>query len=172
MENKDTGILLSKKDISLHRKWFKEFVKLRGINVQYEEPNPNFDKYDLHGETDIKKYLPPITVGCIYDSHPDQKSMKKMGWVAELADSSVMIHVPYDTPGIQAGAIFTIPSGLDDAPPRKFKVLRLQNSAIYPSSISCELGPLLDDRDEKATVRDFRNSNFNLLADDDEDEED
>lgn len=83
-----------------------------------------------------------------------------------------MIHVAYDVPGIQAGGIFTIPSGLDNAAPRKFKVLRLQNSAIYPSSISCELGPLLDDRDELAPVRDFRASNFNLLADDEEDEDD
>lgn len=83
-----------------------------------------------------------------------------------------MIHIPYDVPGIQAGGIFTIPSGLDDAEPRKFKVLRLQNSAIYPSSITCELGPLLEDMDEKSTVRDFRSSNFNLLADDEEDEDD
>ncbi len=83
-----------------------------------------------------------------------------------------MITVPYDIPGLQAGAIFTIPSGLDDAPPRKFKVLKLQNSAIYPSTITCELGPLLDDRDELAPVRDFRNSNFNLLADAEDDEDD
>lgn len=172
MENQDTGILLSKKDITLHRKWFKEFVKLKGINVIYEAPNPDYDKYDLHGETDIKKYLPPLKIGCIFDDHPNQKSMRKMGWIAELSDSSVIIHVPYDVPGIQAGAIFTIPSGLDDAPPRKFKVLRLQNECIYPSSITCELGPLLDDRDELAPVRDFRSSNFNLLADDEDDEDD
>ena len=170
MEDKDTGLLLSKKNITLHRQWFKQFVKLKGINVKYQAPNECYgpNKYNDYGETDIKKYHDPIIVGCIYDEHPTQKTMKKMGWNAELSDTSVIIHVPYDVPGLQAGALFTIPPGLDNAEPRLFKVLRMQNSAIYPSSITCELGPVLDDTYEPSTVRDFSSTNFNLLDDESE----
>ena len=107
-ENKpDYGLLLNK-DIKLHRKWFKQMVKLLGINCLYRAPLKNRARelFDRHGDlqTDYEK---PILVGCILDRHPDQKSLKKMGWVAELQEGSLIIHVPYDLPGLQYGALFT-----------------------------------------------------------------
>jgi hypothetical protein len=62
-----------------------------------------------------------------------------MGWVAELQEGSSIIHVPYDLPGLQVGALFEVPSGLDQAKPRTFRVISLQNIMIYPASIACEI---------------------------------
>ena len=81
MENLDTGLLLSKKDIELHRKWFVEMTRLLGINVLYRAPRES-KNYDLHGELDSKYYEPQV-VGVIFQEHVDQKTMKKLGWNAE-----------------------------------------------------------------------------------------
>ena len=73
---KDYGILLTP-EIKLHRQYFKECVKLLGINCVYRAPLPgkNFDKY---GDLDAK-YYPGKIVGVIFQEHPDQKTLKKMG---------------------------------------------------------------------------------------------
>ena len=133
----DYGFLLNKKNILLHRTWFKEMTRLHGINVVYKEPLKNKD-YDSRGDL-TSGYKPGITIGCIFQEHPDQKSLKKMGWVAELQEGSSVIHVPYDLPGLQVGALFDVPSGIDSAKPRTFRVISLQNIMIYPASIACEI---------------------------------
>lgn len=70
MENSDTGLLLNKQNIELHRFYFKQCVKLLGINVQYRAPRENTKQYDLYGELDAHFYE-PITVSCIFDEHPN-----------------------------------------------------------------------------------------------------
>lgn len=165
MRNRDTGILLNDTNIKLHRMYFKQMVKLLGINVQYLAPKDGTKEYTQYGELE-SQYYPPKTIGCIFDEHPTQKTMKKLGWNAELADSSVLIHVEYDLQKLQKGAIFIVPAGLDNAEPRKFIVLRMSNIAVYPASITCELGPLLPNKLPPDKITDFTDSNFNLLNDD------
>lgn len=162
MINSDTGILLNEHNIKLHRWNFNQMVKLIGIMVQYEAPKDVSIDYNLHGEF-TGHYDPPETIGCIYDEHPTQKTMKLLGWNAELADTSVLIHVPYDLKNLQAGAVFTIPAGLDRAEPRRYRVLRISNIAVYPASVTCELGPLLDNEIVNPIVEDFTSTSFNLL---------
>ena len=161
------GVLLTK-DIKLHRFYFKEMVKLLGINCQYYAPLKN-KHYDQLG--DLKTdYAPPQSIGCIFQEHPDQKSLKKMGWVAELQEGSSIIHVPYDLPMLQTGALFEIPSGLDNAAPRLFRVISLQNSMIYPASIACEIAVEYKSSDESTLVHDFSKNNFTVLVDYEEDD--
>jgi hypothetical protein len=69
--------LLINKDIKLHRQYFNQMVKLLGINCIYREPLSGKD-YDSHGDLDAK-YKKGIPVGCIFQDHPDQKTLKKMG---------------------------------------------------------------------------------------------
>jgi hypothetical protein len=155
--------LLINKDIKLHRFYFKEMVKLLGINCKFYAPlnNKHLNKLgDL--QTD---YAPPSTVGCIFQDHPDQKTLRKMGWAAELQEGSSIIHVPYDLKGLQAGSLFEIPSGLDNAPPRLFRVISMQNIMVYPASIACEIALEYKSSDEASTTRDFSRTNFNLLVD-------
>jgi hypothetical protein len=160
--------LLINKDIKLHRQYFNQMVKLLGINCIYKEPLSGKD-YDDHGDLQ-SKYKKGISVGCIFQDHPDQKTLKKMGWVSELQEGNSIIHVPYDLPGIQKGALFEIPSGIDNAPARVFRVITLQNIMVYPASIACEIAPEYFDRDEPVQFTDFSKENFTLLIDNEEDD--
>lgn len=161
------GILLNK-DIKLHRAWFKQMTQLIGINCIYRAPRKS-KEFNMHGDLDTF-YEAPELVGCIFEEHPDQKSLKKAGWVAELQESSSMIHVPYDLPGLQVGALFTVPSGIDHAEGRVFRVISMQNIMIYPASIACEIAPEYEDTSPKNEVVDFTQDNFTKLLDNEEDD--
>ena len=94
--------------------------------------------------------------------------MRMLGWDAELNDTTTVIHVPYDLDQLQAGCLFIIPAGLDHVEPRVFKVIRMSNIAIYPSSIACELGPMYINDDIPSNLTDFTQSTFNVLDDESE----
>lgn len=161
--------LLINQDIKLHRTWFKQMTALHGINCKYRAPLPNKD-YDLYADLHTG-YKPEILVGCLFDEHPDQKSLKKAGWVAELQESSSIIHVPYDLPDLQVGALFEIPSGLDDGKGRVFRVISLSNIMIYPASITCELALEYSSNDEQHLVTTTREKeDMPLLVDREDDD--
>lgn len=157
------GILINK-DIKLHRSWFKQMTALHGINCKYRAPLKN-KTYDIHGDL-ISGYAPEIIVGCLFEEHPDQKSLKKAGWVAELQEGTSIIHVPYDLPDLQAGALFDIPSGLDHGKDRTFRVISISNIMIYPASIACELALEYESVDEQHLVTaDHQYDDMPLLID-------
>ena len=165
---KDFGLLINK-DIKLHRAWFKQMVALHGINCRYRAPLQNKD-YDLYGDLQTG-YKPAIIVGCLFEEHPNQKSLKKAGWVAELQEGSSIIHVPYDLPDLQAGALFEVPSGLDDGKGRLFRVISLSNIMIYPASISCEIALEYDSNDEQHLIAAAHETeNMPLLIDREDDD--
>lgn len=151
-------------DIKLHRKWFDEMVRLIGIQVVYRAPRK--DKHWTSFAEIESNYQPSIVIGCIFDEHPTQQTMKKIGWVSELQKDSSLIHVAYDTPGIQQGALFIVPSGLDDGKGRLFRCVKLTNSIVYPASIACEIVPEYEDTYQN-TNNDFMHSSFNLLNEED-----
>ena len=93
-----------------------------------------------------------------------------MGWVAELQESSSIIHVPYDLQDLQVGALFIVPSGIDNAVGRVFRVIGMQNIMVYPASIACEIAPEWEDVDEQNAHTDFSEATTTLLIDDEEDD--
>ena len=151
-------------DIKLHRKWFDEMVRLIGIQVVYRAPRKD-KQWTSFAEIE-SNYQPSIVIGCIFDEHPTQQTMKKIGWVSELQKDSSLIHVAYDTPDIQQGALFIVPSGLDDGKGRLFRCVKLTNSIVYPASIACEIVPEYEDTYQN-TNNDFMHSSFNLLNEED-----
>lgn len=157
------GLLLNG-DIKLHRQWFKEMVKLHGINVIYRAVKPG-KKWTSYAELDTN-FEPPTLEGCIFDEHPTQQTLKKMGWVSELQESSSIIHVRYDLPSIQQGCLFIIPSGLDNAQGRLFRVVKITNGIVYPASITCELVPEYENTFDNS-LHDHTYSDFNLLEEED-----
>ena len=159
----DYGYLINGKDIKLHRFWFKEMVKQYGTICVYKAPLPKSD-FDAHGDLDAD-YYKGIPVGCIFEEYPNQKTLKKAGWIAELQEGSSLIYVPYDTPKLQVGSLFIVPSGLDGAEGRVFRVISMHNIAIYPASIACEIAPEYEDIDERNLHTDFRNDDLTLLKD-------
>lgn len=164
MDQNDVGSLLIEKNIKLQRFYFKQLLKLRGIKVLFRAPRPELKEYNTYGELDAR-YYPAVETLCIYDEHPTQKTMKKLGWDSQLNDTTTLIHVPYDLEGVQAGALFIIPSGLDNAPPSTFRVARMSSIAVFPSCITCELAPEWGNNMNKSQIVDFEKSNFNVLFD-------
>lgn len=81
-----------------------------------------------------------------------------------------MIHVPYDLEHLQEGALFIIPSGIDQAKGRVFRVISMQNIMVYPASIACEIAPEYEDTTERTNVESFVDSNFTVLLDNEEDD--
>ena len=145
----DFGLLINK-DIKLYRTWFKQMTALHGINCKYRAPLKNKD-YDSYGDLE-SGYKPEILVGCLFVEHPDQKSLKKAGWVAELQEGSSIIHVPYDLPDLQVGALFEVPSGIDIGKGRLFRVISMSNIMIYPASIACEIALEYESNDEQHLI--------------------
>lgn len=160
MENDKYGMLLTP-DIKLHREWFKEMTKLIGINVIYRAPAKN-KHYTTYAEIE-SNYQKPVLVGCIFEQHPDQKTLKKLGWVSELQKDASIIHVPYDLPDLQQGSLFIVPSGIDNAQGRLFRVISMMTSIVYPASVSCEIVPEYEDIFVPETSYDYSNSSHNLL---------
>lgn len=169
MENKDTGLLIDKQNTNLQRQYFKEMLRLKGIMVLHRAPRPESKDYDLHGELDAL-YCEPTQTACIFEEHPNQWTMKKLGWATSLQEDVSLIHIPYDLEGVQAGSLFIIPSGLDNSEGRVFKVIRMSNIAVFPSEIICEIAPMMVNRLAKSETTDFTMTNFNLLNEEKDDD--
>ena len=158
----DYGRLITPQ-IKFHRKWFNEMCRMRGVRAMYQAPLSD-KEFDLNAELK-SNYQPKEPVWCIFDQYPDQKTMKKVGWVAELQENSSIIHVPYDLHDLQVGALFWIPTGLDDGEPRLFRVISMYTKMIYPASVACEIAPEYESTDEPVLVSDYESSTDNLLLD-------
>lgn len=158
-ESSNYGLLLNT-DIKLHRQWFIEMCSLIGIKVIFRAPLPG-KTYTGNGELS-SFYNIPVLSGCIFEEHPSQQTLKKLGWVSELQENASVIHVPYDLVGLQQGALFIIPSGIDNAQGRLFRVIKMSNSIIYPASITCELIPEYENEFVRENLT-HKHSDFNLL---------
>lgn len=163
MNNDKYGILFGK-DIKLFRFWFNELVKLQGIYVWYRTPKLGDKYYTEYTEAKSNEYTEPKLVGCIFTEHPDQSTLKKMGWVSELQEGASIIHLPYDLQGLQKDSLITIPSGIDGAEGRVFRVIKMTTIMVYPASIACEVVP---EYTNTFSDSDFNHSfdNFDLLSD-------
>ncbi len=160
MEKTDVGILLNPTNLKLQRHYFKQMVKLIGITTKYYAPREN-KTYNGYGELE-SFYYEPIPLGCIFVEHPKQSTMKKLGWVSELDEEASLIQVPYDTPRIARGALFEIPSGLDNAQPRLFRVIDMDVVGVTPAYITCKIGPMYINQFDKSEFT-HKNNDFNLL---------
>ena len=125
------GLLLNKQDILLQRSYFNELVTMIGVNVKHRAPRPD-KHYTTYAEIQ-GNYFEPEQVGCIFVEHVDQKTMKKLGWNAELNTSAALISVPYDLAGLQKGSLFYIPSAFDNTSERLFRVTELSSIMILIS---------------------------------------
>lgn len=159
----DYGLLVHE-DTTLHRCYFEEMTKLIGIQAVYYAP-----KRDKHYSqyTEIKgQYYEPIATGCIFEEHPQQRTLRTLNWVSELQESESIIHVKYDLPGLQAGSLFAIPSGLDKNVGRLFRVVRISNIMIFPASITCSIVPEWANTFDESQLF-VSNTDFNLLVEED-----
>ena len=107
MESGNYGILLNGPDIKLHRKYFDEMCFLIGIKVLFYAPKPS-KHWTTYAEIETNFYEPKL-ISCVFEDHPNQYTMKKLGWDSELQENASLISVPYDLEGIQVGDSFFTP---------------------------------------------------------------
>ena len=159
------GFLLNKEDILLQRAYFKELVTMLGVQVKHRAPRPD-KHYTTYSE--IKSnYFEPEIVGCIFTEHLDQRTMKKLGWNAELSTDASVISVPYDLQGIQQGSLFYIPSAFDNTNERLFRVVEISSIMIYPASLTCKIVPEYENTFSD-NLFDHKRNSFNLLNTEDD----
>jgi hypothetical protein len=158
--NTQYGLLLNEKDILLHRKYFQEMTEMLGVKVIHRAPRQG-KTYTMYSEID-SNYFEPELVGCIFDEHPNQRTMKKLGWNAELNESASIISVPYDLKGLQQGSLFIIPSAFDNSKGRLFRVVEITSMMIYPCSLTCKLVPEYENTFSSSHFS-HKNNSFNLL---------
>ena len=160
METEKYGILLTN-DAKLYRQYFEEMVRLIGIYVLYRAPKPG-KRYTTYAELEAN-YEQPILVGCIFNEHLPQQTLRKLGWMSELDESASVIEVPYHLKGLQQGALFIVPSGLDRGKGRLFRVTKLTNSIMYPDSITCQIVPEYEDVVDDITAYNYTGNTFTML---------
>ena len=160
------GLLLNQ-NAKLHRQYFREAVKLLGIYVLYRAPKPG-KHYTTYNEIE-DNYEEPLLIGCLFNDHPDQTTLRKIGWVAEMQPNASLIQVDYDLPNLQQGALFIVPSGLDDGKGRLFRVVSMSNSMMYPASMTCEIIPEYEDTMVEGFAYDYSESDFNLIDEEPDD---
>lgn len=158
--NNQYGLLINQKDILLQRTYFEEMVMMIGVKVIHRAPRPS-KHYTTYAELETNYYEPEL-VGCIFDEHPTQRTMKKLGWNAELGDTPAIISVPYDLNGLQQGSLFIVPSAFDNTKGRVFRVVEITGIMIYPASLTCKLVPELQNTFTSDSFNHTHNS-FNLL---------
>lgn len=158
--NNQYGLLFNQQDILLQRKYFEECVTLIGVQVIHRAPRPS-KHYTTYAEIE-SNYFEPAAVGCIFDEHPNQRTMKKLGWNSELSENASIISVPYDLEGLQQGSLFIIPSAFDNTKGRLFRVVEITGIMIYPASLTCKLVPEYENTFTSDTYNHQYNS-FNLL---------
>lgn len=137
--NSQYGLLLNEKDILLHRRYFQEMTEMLGVKVWHRAPRSG-KSYTTYSEIE-SNYFEPEVVGCIFEEHPNQRTMKKLGWNAELDANASIISVPYDLKGLQQGSLFIVPSAFDNSNGRLFRVVEITSMMIYPCSLTCKLVP-------------------------------
>ena len=160
------GLLLNQ-NAKLHRQYCREAVKLLGIYVLYRAPKPG-KHYTTYNEIE-DNYEEPLLIGCLFNDHPDQTTLRKIGWVAEMQPNASLIQVDYDLPNLQQGALFIVPSGLDDGKGRLFRVVSMSNSMMYPASMTCEIIPEYEDTMVEGFAYDYSESDFNLIDEEPDD---
>ena len=158
--NDNYGLLLNERDIKLQRKYFDEMCTMVGIKGIHRAPRAG-KSYTTYSEIDSNYFEPQLT-GCIFEEHPNQRTMKKLGWNSELSESAAIISVPYDLKGLQQGSLFVVPSAFDKSKGRVFRVVEITGIMIYPCSLTCKLVPELENTFTENTYLHKTNS-FNLL---------
>lgn len=165
-QNNSYGLLLDEHNIKLNRDYFKEMVRLIGIYVIYRAPR--IDKHWTTYQEVESNYQDPILVGCIFNEHPDQKSMKKMGWVSELQENESLISFSYDVPDLQVGSLIIVPSSIDNTQGRLFRITTLSNIMIYPASITCACVPEYNDTMPESLVSEHSTGSLKILAEEED----
>ena len=132
---------LVKADALRFRRYFKEVLKLYGIDGSYYQVKDGTARFSA-------LYEQPVPCQMLFDQVPKISTLKKLGWTSELDQNQPIIYVDFDLPGICMGALFSIEDPLRPGKGRLFRVTKLQVDIVYPSSVACQIVAVLGDSPE------------------------
>lgn len=139
---------LIKSDALKMRFYFREALRLYGIDCNYYEVMPETISYNVNGEFSAK-YKNPKPAQLIFDQVPKVSTLKKLGWATEQEDTQPLVHVDFDLPGIQIGCLFTIDDPLRPGKGRLFRITKMSVGIIYPMCVTAQVVAVLGDEPEK-----------------------
>lgn len=152
--------LLTKKDATIFRKYFKEMAKLRGIPVIYQYPIDM--EFSLYAEEDPKGFSEPIPMDIIFEENPKMATLRRYGWVSEVPeDKPYIAQLPYDAKNLCKGCRVTIPSPFPTTPGRVFVVTEITGNLEFPDNWVCKLAPVFHNKPQKPV--DYENTNYNFI---------
>lgn len=135
---------LIKNDALIHRRYFKEVLRLMGIDGMYYQIKPGTSHYNESGEFSAL-YEKPIPCQFIFDQVPTVSTLKKLGWITELDREFPLVHVDYDLPDLQKGTLFLVEDPLREGKGRLFRVNKIQLGILYPVCATCQVAPVVGD---------------------------
>lgn len=135
---------LIKRDALMFRKYFKEMLRKYGIDCSYFEVKEGTVKYNVSGELSAE-YKDPIGSQVLFDQVPKVSTLKKLGWNTSTDESQPLIHVDYDLPSLQVGALFSIEDPLRPGKGRLFRVTKMSVGIIYPMCVTAQVVAVLGD---------------------------
>lgn len=129
-------------EVEYLRAQFKLTVVQLGVLFKYRYPlNSNVDMYDQPAPDG---YSTESDVYGIFDGEPKLKTYRNLGWAVEKNDNlPFLIHVPFDTPHIQKGCLFSIDGQVTEIEARLFQVTELTTGLVCPDHIICQIVPLV-----------------------------
>lgn len=146
--------ILFQNDLEIQRYYFDESLEFYGIDALYYQVNDASQHYTVAGEL-TSKYHDPIAIKLIYDQVPKIGTLKKLGWVTELnQDAQPIIHISFDTPGIQVGALFKIQDPLNPLSGRMFRATKMTTGIIYPVAVTVQIVAIVG-QDIEETVQPY-----------------
>lgn len=162
--------LLLQNDLEIHRHYFEEALDYFGIDAMYYQVKDGSQHYTVEGEQS-SNYYDPTPIKLIFDQVPKVGTLKKLGWVTELtSDAQPIIHIPFDTPGIQVGVLFKVMDPLNQKQGKYFRATKMTTGIIYPSAVTMQIVAVIGD-DPEETLRPYE-GNKTIFIDNQENNDD
>lgn len=152
--------LLTQKDATIFRNYFKEMAKLRGISVIYQYPIDM--EFSIYAEENPRGFSEKLPMNIIFEENPKITTLRKYGWVSEVPeDKPYIAHLPFDALNLCKGCRITIPPPFPLCPGRTFVITEITSNLEFPDSWVCKLAPVFHNKPK--TDPDYSDTNYNFI---------
>ena len=150
--------LLTRKDSTIFRSFFKEMAKLRGISALYQYPIDM--KFSIYAEENPRGFSEEIPIDIIFTENPKTTTLRKYGWVTEVPeDKPYLAELPFDAKNLCKGCRIILPAPAPLANNRVFVVTDIQSNLEFPDSWMCKLAPVFFDKETEEKLEQYADKN-------------
>lgn len=149
--------LLTQKDSTMFRGFFKEMAKLYGIHVMYQYPIDM--KFTIYAEEDPRGFSERIGMDIIFNENPKVNTLRKYGWVSQTPeDKPYLAELPFDATNLCVGCRIIMVPPLPLASENTFVITDIKANLEFPDSWACKLAPVMFKKTEDK-VKEYKNKN-------------